>query len=348
LQALKFPIHLDPASKDCFLEPEQVSKLSPAKLTGLFGQSVPVAVASDAHLYGISENPHLLHEIYAEAIRRKVLVMFNSGDIGQGWHYKGAKKDLLITPLADDGTRYIVQHWPRVPKRIEVDPSLDPNDPANHQPLFYEEVISGDHDYKTSYEAIGHDMVAYAALQLGPSFRYHGYPSAIVVSKEAAPLVAKLFHPMGGPGYARTYKAQGELYALISRIGEEVDEALKELASEDKDAPQKVHVIFIGHYHVAVYMIYKGIHVFCVPALQSKTDDYMERKSLEPDIGAWFPTFTFDKDGNITESRAEYLDLRAGAASLRACKKRRHYEDRERYFADTKKRLSQYATYKGS
>ena len=94
----------------------------------------------------------------------------------------------------------------------------------------------------------------------------------------------RLYHPSGGPSYALSYKPQKYIEGI--------------------PGGEKPHMLGIGHYHGAIYMLHRNVHSYMIPGLQSPTP-YVITKGLGGILGYWDIEFESDKDGNIVYNKGE-------------------------------------------
>lgn len=101
-----------------------------------------------------------------------------------------------------------------------------------------------------------------------------------------------LRHPTGGAPKARSYRPQEMVIRLFGNIS--------------TGRPEDVHVLCMGHLHLALFMIYKGIAVYMVPCIV-EMNEYLQGKTLVPDLGMWIAETGIDKEGNVVYVKNKYI-----------------------------------------
>lgn len=96
----------------------------------------------------------------------------------------------------------------------------------------------------------------------------------------------EMLHPGGGSAYAYSYKAQKIIDSM-----------------SDNDKP---NILLIGHFHKNLYMMYKNIHVVCVPSLEARTP-FMTGNALINDVGYDVLEFTINEKGDVKKFNVEHI-----------------------------------------
>ena len=112
------------------------------------------------------------------------------------------------------------------------------------------------------YKDLGVDVGIQIASQR-KDMKYLGQWQADVLIEN---IRVRLLHPDRGNAYAISYYAQ--------KITEQIQSGKK---------PQ---IIFFGHWHSAIYFLYRNIHIFCSGCYEDQTP-YLMRKGINPVIGGW-------------------------------------------------------------
>jgi len=77
---------------------------------------------------------------------------------------------------------------------------------------------------------------------------------------------------------------------------------------DTQDTQKGVRVLLIGHLHISLFMLYKGIASFMIPCLEEQTW-YLKSKGLNPWLGMWINEITLDKFNNVTRVRPKYISF---------------------------------------
>lgn len=96
----------------------------------------------------------------------------------------------------------------------------------------------------------------------------------------------EMLHPSGGSAYAYSYKPQKIVDSMTGG--------------------EKPNILLIGHYHKNLYMMYRNIHVVCVPSLEARTP-FMTGNALINDVGYDVLEFTVNKKGEVQKFNVEHV-----------------------------------------
>jgi len=161
---------------------------------------------------------------------------------------------------------------------------------------------SAGHEYKAYQLRVGHDIVkalvedlkrrAEKAGKKGDDLYLYDEKEKIVADYLCGKFKIMLRHPSGGAPKAKSYRAQEIIRAIFNEIW--------------NGLPDDVHAISIGHLHLAMFMMYKGIAVYLVPCIVDM-NDYLTSKSLVPDLGCWISEFGLDGKGNVVYVKNQYI-----------------------------------------
>jgi len=116
-----------------------------------------------------------------------------------------------------------------------------------------------------------------------PNFNFIGNDEADVITD--AGMMIRLVHPGGGTAYAISYKAQKYANSL--------------------SGGQKPHLVFEGHYHKALYMFYRNMHMFEAGCLEDQTI-FMKKQGTPAMVGYWIIKATGTKKG-VTEIEPKFI-----------------------------------------
>lgn len=98
-----------------------------------------------------------------------------------------------------------------------------------------------------------------------------------------------MLHPKGGATIGWSYRGQ----VWIENYMETVQ-------------AMGANIFAMGHLHIPMLFVYKGIPVVMVPSLEDQTE-YLKGKTLMPYLGMWFITYRLDRLGNISSIIPEYI-----------------------------------------
>jgi len=269
-----YKIVLDLASSRLTLERRVAYRFKPYRHGDIFrGKSVLFGYASDPHL-GDKESRS---ELWTSSLRRceirKVAAGIIPGDLFTGTDaYPGEVFDL--NEIGADAQR---------------DFGLRITPPNLRRPYF---LIRGSSHERRYWTSQGHDIVATFAkmynLRAGREImRYLGGIQA--VTPDINGIRHLLLHPKGGATIGWSYR--GQLWI------ENYMETVQAMGA---------NVFAMGHLHIPLLFVYKGIPVVMVPSLEDQTE-YLKGKTLMPYLGMWFITYRLDRLGNISSIIPEYI-----------------------------------------
>ena len=115
------------------------------------------------------------------------------------------------------------------------------------------------------------------------NFKFVGNDEADIITDPG--MVMRMVHPGGGTAYAISYKAQKYANSL--------------------SGGQKPHIVFEGHYHKALYMFYRNMHMFEAGCLQDQTI-FMKKIGTPAMVGYWLCKATGNKKG-VTEIEPKFI-----------------------------------------
>lgn len=247
----------------------------PLDLSRLFRRTSRFLLTSDWHVGHKGERPDLIREAYRIAEQNCVEAIVHSGNIFEGVSsYRGQHRDLLSHEIDEQRKRL-----------LEIMPKSD-------IPLVVIASPVQEHD-RAPYAQSGHDVVAtFAEIA-----QLKGYPVVYLGGPhgkfEWKGVQYDVFHPRGGIPYGRTYRLQ--------RIIEELVEHMLSLSGGER-------ATFVGHLHIAAFMLFKGIAGFHVPTLKdSPEDEYIRALGKMGQLGVWVVEFAFDDLNNVTKVELEYI-----------------------------------------
>lgn len=115
------------------------------------------------------------------------------------------------------------------------------------------------------------------------NFNFIGNDEADIVTDQG--MIIRMVHPGGGTAYAISYKAQKYANSL--------------------SGGQKPHIVLEGHFHKALYMFYRNIHMFESGCLQNQTI-FMKKKGTPAHVGYWLIKARGSKKG-ITSIEPKFI-----------------------------------------
>lgn len=260
-------------------------KFKPIPLSILFKKKSRFLLTSDWHIGHKGERPDLIREVYRIAEENTVEAIVHSGNLFEGVSsYRGQHRDLIAHEI-DEQRKRLLEIIPKSPIPLIVIAS----------PLH-------EHD-RAPYAYSGHDVVE----TFSEIAQLKGYPVVYLGGPHGAfewkGVKYDVFHPRGGMPYGKTYRLQ--------RIIEELVEHMLSLAEGER-------ATFVGHLHIATFMLFKGIAGFHVPALKdAPEDEYIRSLGKMGQLGVWVVEFAFDELNNITKVELEYIPFEPLAERFR-------------------------------
>ena len=238
----------------------------------MFVKKLKLGNISDTHLGNRSAREDLIPKAYQICEANKVDVITHSGDVLDGMDaYRGHELELLYHG-ADEQEERAKLIWPL--SKIKT------------------YVIAGSSHEWVYWDRAGHNSVKNLAKEI-PNWEYIGGRVGLEGQFKKKGVIVKLVHPKGGVPYGKSYRLQ----KFIEALTEEIDEA-----------SSGANLILVGHLHLSMAMLYKGIAAFLVPCLEEQTW-YLKGKQLNPWLGMWITEITLDKQGNITRLFPKYVSF---------------------------------------
>ena len=214
------------------------------KLHTYEGEWVRFGVISDTHLGSYFEALDALHLAYRVFKREGIEVVYHAGDLLDGEKMYRGHEYEIHTHGADAQIEYCVENYPRI-KGITT------------------YFITGNHDL-SFWKRSGVDVGPKIA-QLRPDLVYLGPECAdIKIENENGRAIVQLVHPGKGSAYAVSYHAQKYIESL--------------------PGGRKPHLVLMGHYHKAEYLVWRNVHLIQTGCLQRQTK-YMQRNNVAAIVG---------------------------------------------------------------
>lgn len=231
---------------------------------------------SDPHIGSKDSRPELWTRSLQVIDARQVAAGIVPGDVFSGTNaYPGQFLDLMPAAVGADAQRNL---------GLAVTPT------RLHVPFY---LIRGSSHEKEYWTKVGHDVVATFAeiynLRHGgkPIMRYLGGIQAVTPNIRGVRHL--MLHPKGGATIGRSYRGQVWIENYL--------EKLQSIGA---------NVFAMGHLHIPMLFVYKGIPVVMVPSFEDQTE-YLEGKTLMPYLGMWIITYRVDRLGNISSIIPEYI-----------------------------------------
>jgi len=141
--------------------------------------------------------------------------------------------------------------------------------------------IMGNHDASWMKDN-GFNICEYVASKR-PDMIYEGDFGVYLHIGKENPIKVYLMHPDAGPSYAVSYKPQKIIEGFTSE--------------------RKPHVLFIGHWHQFENLFKRNVDCYQAGCFEGQTD-YLKRKGIYPELGAWQIEFEISAKG-IHSTRAQ-------------------------------------------
>jgi len=272
-----YDIHFDSIAGKYFLTFDwREREFKPLNLKTMFKHTLKTASFSDTHVGNRSARLDLIPKVYEIAEREKVDVITHSGDVFDGQDaYRGHEQELKEHG-ADVQRKKALEIWPKskIPTLIITG--------SSHELVY--ETRSGHNVVET--------FVEIARLK-GYNIEYIGGRDGLEGSKMINGVGVKLIHPKGGVPYAKSYRLQ---------------KFIENSVEEKADLDRGDRLILMGHLHISMAMLYKGVVAFLVPCLEEQTC-YLKGKGLYPWLGMWVIEITLDEHKNVTRLRPKYISF---------------------------------------
>ena len=279
LQERGYDVEYDDDTRQVKLEPHEHCQLDPLKLSILKGETLKFGLLSDMHLGSKFQCLSILRTAYEVFAKEDCYFAINAGDIVDGINmYKGQTAELFAHG-ADEQLDYAVENYPRA--------------------AFKTYLVAGNHDL--SFKKTAGLNICRSIARLRDDIVYRGDCATDFIFKDRYRF--HIIHPDGGGSYARSYKPQKIVEAIINEAVAEARNYFSEVAMEQIPVASG-----IGHYHTAGWFPLAGLNAFMLPCLQRQTD-YMKRKALSPDIGFFIVTVRFDKKERACKIIPEYYPM---------------------------------------
>jgi len=279
LQERGYDVEYDDDTRQVKLEPHEHRQLDPLQLSILKGETLKFGLISDVHFGSKFQCLSLVKTAYEIFAREDCYFVINAGDIVDGINmYKGHTAELFAHG-ADEQLDYVVENYPRAE--------------------FKTYLVAGNHDL--SFKKTAGFNICRSIARERDDIVYRGDCAADFVFRERYRF--HIIHPDGGVAYARSYKPQKIVEAIINEAVAEARNFFSEAAIERIPVATA-----IGHYHVAGWFPLAGLNAFMLPCLQRQTD-YMKRKALSPDVGFYVVTAQLDKKDKVCKLIPEYYPM---------------------------------------
>ncbi len=237
--------------------------------TGWRQREFRLGVVSDTHSGSLWADSEVLEDIYDRFLAEGVSEVLHPGDITHGPGMRGYRGHLYEARPDCQGPDGVIEYTIETyPRRRGITTRF----------------ISGNHD-DWEWQASGRDICKEIADKR-EDLDYLGRSQADLLIGPDQQTKLRLWHPSGGMAYARSYKAQKNVEAMLGGT--------------------KPHILLIGHYHVAGWFAIRNVHTLLCGCVEWQTP-YMARKSLQPEVGAYILDLLVDDDGWVRELTPRWL-----------------------------------------
>ena len=267
-----YAVELDEASQQVSL-PEEPSKIFEPTQYRYFRKFYRIGLLSDTHLGSKYQQVTLLHDAYSVFDDRGTDFNLHGGDLTEGLGlYRGQDVEVFLH-TAKDEREYVVENYPKSKRRTKT------------------YVIGGQHDRSFYAAGKGYDIVEHIC-QERTDLIYRGFYKAEFRVKG---IPIGLMHPGGGVAYARSYRTQKIIEAIVGAL------------STIKTIPVPRLVVF-GHWHVPFHLpTYMGVDAVSLPCFQRQTP-YLEQKGLMPTVGFAIAELWLDGTDAVTSTKVEFFN----------------------------------------
>lgn len=195
--------------------------------------------------------------------------IIQTGDVTDGENMRPWQKYNLVVQGWDDVVDYCANEWPNI-----------------GLPTYF---IGGNHD-QTYLNSIGGDIckaiagkrsdLIYLGMNEGNLPLQPQYIKMMLEGKKVPNNATwvRILHPGKGTTKSQSYQIQSHIAALQPEF--------------------KPRILVIGHYHKMDYLFTRNVHAFQAGTMEHQSD-WMRRKDLTAQLGAWLTTFYFKEDGTI-------------------------------------------------
>lgn len=275
-----YAIKYEDDTKQVTLAKDEHERSTPLDLSKLRGGVVKFGLLSDTHLGSKYECLGGLESAYLTFQQERCDFVIHCGDLLDGIKmYRGHESELHKFG-ADDQIKYAVDNYPYI-KNLRTF------------------IISGNHDLSFRKEA---GLVTTRVIaKERDDFEYRGDIAADFTFYDRYQY--RIFHPNGGLSYARSYKAQKAVEAVIADAVDAYNKSQQAFSWDILPIG-----LGIGHYHVAGWFPLGGVQTWMVPCFQRQTP-YLMAKALNPQIGFYVVSMEFAKDKTLLRLHHEYFPL---------------------------------------
>lgn len=224
----------------------------------------PYTVKTNHVRIGVFGDTHIGSKFYDAALMKRAAEVFNAKNIDfvvhvgdiTEGHYE-SKRQGSVFELTEVGGDAQVDRAVQELSQIK-------------KPIY---AITGNHEHNTFFKLCGFDVGKQIAHRL-PNFHYLGNMQATIKLPYGKKL--ELLHPGGGSSYAVSYRPQKIVESL--------------------EGGNKPDILLIGHYHKAMTMFYRNVHVVQTGTLQSQSS-FMREMGLRADKGFYVLDIEVGKNG---------------------------------------------------
>jgi predicted phosphodiesterase len=263
--------NLDSAEQE-MLEDIKKARLTPAEVKVLLkhkndkpeSKPQPYKVKSSRIRIGVFGDTHIGSKFYDAELMKHAASVFNRPDIDfvvhvgdiTEGHYESRRAGSVFELTEVGGDAQVA----RAVKELS----------QIKKPIY---AITGNHEHNTFFKLCGFDVGNQIADKL-PNFKYLGNMQATISLPYGKKL--ELLHPGGGSSYALSYRPQKIVESL--------------------EGGSKPDILLIGHYHKAMSMYYRNVHVVQTGTLQSQSS-FMREHGLAAHKGFYVLDIEVGKNG---------------------------------------------------
>lgn len=234
------------------------------------GTKIKFGVVSDTHIGSKTHNREALETAYDIMVDEGIRVVYHVGDFVDGYGIYRHQARSLYAHTFDEQVELCAEIYPKRDSIITKG-------------------IGGNHDLEGEFGKMAADPVR-AICNQRDDIEYLGPYSAWIELPNGAYI--HMLHPMGGAGYAISYRAQK--------------------LAEAYEAGKKPAMLFIGHWHRQGNFKHREIATFLVGAFQNANDYSVRIGGGPPNVGFHIIEATLADDGSLVRIKPEWLHFYPG------------------------------------
>jgi predicted phosphodiesterase len=240
------------------------------------GDTYRFGIASDFHLNSKHCRLEELHIAYDRFEFEGIETVYCPGDITSGLGIYRTQSYDIINHTFEEQVEFCVENLPRKKSIVT-------------------RVVGGNHDQEGEFARAGCNA-ALAVCNRVKGYEYDGDYDATYTLPQGTTIMVR--HPMGGKGYAKSYKPQK--------------------FAESFEGGTKPNVLILGHYHDAGYWVERNIHLVMAGCFEGNSNLGKRVPLGSPAVGFWIVEITVAKDGSVVRFRPEFFPFFAGRSVAHA------------------------------